>query len=141
MCKKGKCLFKLLMVAKPTWQHIHSSSTNYKSTTIASIYFMAWYYIANINGYNIITNKKSCLCANLINGWIVSNMDIKSKREMNKFTSQRSSKFTWIVIKNGLSSTIFAINGMCMDITWFVKLNMLIQHVFTFRKILFPWPS
>jgi len=36
-------------------------------------------------------------------------------------------------------STIFATNGMYMDITRLVRLNMLIQRVFIFNKILFPF--
>jgi hypothetical protein len=58
---------------------------------------------------------------------------------MNKFTSQRSSKFTRTTIKDGLSLAIFATNGMYIEKARFARLSMLIQHVFTFCKILFPF--
>jgi hypothetical protein len=45
-------------------------------------------------------------------------MGMKHKIEMNKFTSQKNLKFTSIAMKKGLSSTIFATNGMYMDITY-----------------------
>ncbi len=57
---------------------------------------------------------------------------------MNKFTSQQNSKFTQAAIRDGLSLAIFATNGMYIERVRFAKLSMLIQHVFTFRKILFP---
>ncbi len=63
---------------------------------------------------------------NLINAWIVSNMGIKQKREMNKFTSQKNLKFTEATIINGLSSNIFVINGMYIEKAHFARLSMLI---------------
>jgi hypothetical protein len=52
---------------------------------------------------------------------------------------QKNLKFTSIVMRNGFSSTIFATNGMYMNISYFVGFNMLIQHVITFYKILLPF--
>jgi len=46
--------------------------------------------LANRDCCNIITNKNIPLMCNLINAWIVSNMGIKQKREMSKFTSQKN---------------------------------------------------
>ncbi len=64
-------------------------------------------------------------CTNVIHAWIIYNISNKQERKMNKFISQRSPKFTLGAIRNGLFSTIFAINGMYIDIIHFSKLNML----------------
>jgi hypothetical protein len=55
-------------------------------------------------------------------------MNIKHERELNKFTSERNSKFTMATMKNGLSlAMIFATNGtLYVDITYLIELNMLI---------------
>jgi hypothetical protein len=46
------------------------------------------------------------------NAWTIFNMNIKHERELSKFTSQRSSKFTMATMKDGLSlAMIFATNG------------------------------
>jgi len=95
--------------------------------------------LANLDCCNIITNKNIPFMCNLINKWTTSNMGIKQKREMSKFPSQKNLKFTWTTIKNGLSSTIFVINGIYIEKAHFVRLSMLIQRVFTFCKILFPF--
>ncbi len=67
------------------------------------------------------------------------NMDSKQKREMRRFTSQRSSKFIVVNMIDGLSLAIFANNGIYIAITLFVKMNMLIQNVLTFHKIILPF--
>ncbi len=66
-------------------------------------------------------------------------MDSKQKREMRRFTSQRSSKFIVVNMIDGLSLAIFANNGIYIAITLFVKMNMLIQNVLTFHKIILPF--
>jgi hypothetical protein len=53
-------------------------------------------------------------------------------------TSQRSSKLTIATMKDGLFSTIFGTTGL-YNITHFAGINMLIQCVLTFHKILFPF--
>ncbi len=83
--------------------------------------------------------KTSLFCANLINAWTISNMGIKEEREMSKFTSHRNLKFTQATMKDGLFLAIFATNGMCIKRVYFARLSMLIQCVFTFCNILFPF--
>jgi hypothetical protein len=81
----------------------------------------------------------SRLCANLINAWTVSNIGNIQERDMSKFISQKNSKLTLATIKDALSFAIFVINGIYIDITHFAKLNMVIQRVLTFCKILLPF--
>jgi hypothetical protein len=64
-------------------------------------------------------------CTNVIHAWIIYNINNKQERKMSKFISQRSSIVTLGAMKDGLFSTIIAINGMYIDITHFSKLNML----------------
>lgn len=75
----------------------------------------------------------------MISAWIVFNIGNIQERDMNKFTSQKSSKLTLTTIKDALSFAIYAINGIYIDITRFAKLNMVIQRVLTFCKILLPF--
>ncbi len=79
------------------------------------------------------------LCANLISAWTISNISNIQERDMNKFTSQKNSKLTLATIKDALSFAIYVINGIYIDITHFVGLNMLIECVLTFCKILLPF--
>jgi hypothetical protein len=55
-------------------------------------------------------------------------MSIKHERELSKFTSQKSSKFTMATMEDGLSlAMIFATNGtLYVDTTYLIGLNMLI---------------
>jgi hypothetical protein len=64
-------------------------------------------------------------------------MGNKQEREMKKFTSQKSSKFILANMVDGVSSTIFANNGIYIAITFFVRLSMLIQRVMIFHKFSF----
>jgi hypothetical protein len=58
--------------------------------------------LANLDVYNVILNKKSCFYAKLFNAQTILSMGMK----------QKNLKFTSIVMRNGLSSTIFVTNGM-----------------------------
>jgi hypothetical protein len=66
--------------------------------------------------------------------WATNN----EKKSINSHCT-KSSKLTLAIRKDELSSTIFASGGIYIDITHFVGLIMLVQRVFTFFKILFPF--
>jgi hypothetical protein len=53
----------------------------------------------------------------------------KKEREMRRFTSQKNLKFNLANMIDGLSSTIFANNGIYIAITFFARLSMLFYCV------------
>ncbi len=89
---------------------------------------------ANFEDYHIITNKY--ILHLLEFDWY---MDcFQHGNQIGKGNEQihitKEFKFTLATMKDGMSSTIFAINGMYMVITYFVGLNMLIQHFLHYAK-------
>jgi hypothetical protein len=64
-------------------------------------------------------------------------MGTKQERKMKRFTSQKGLKINLANMMDGLSSAIFANNGIYIAITLFARLSMLLWFVLTFCKFFF----
>ncbi len=95
--------------------------------------------LTNFDGCNIITQK----CFAYVQIWLVHGLfptqAIYKKEIWINSYHKKNSKLTLATIKDALSFAIYIINGIYIEITRFAGLNMVIQRVLTFCKILLPF--